>query len=114
VSDDRTRLDFTVPKSIDSSFGFTNPNTGDWLTELMDPADAKGQFKPTLAILFRKVLQMSSYKRPVLPHIRNVDAAGLSVEEFRARLAGAGAVVSEPGTPPVPAAGPLARDAGSG
>jgi len=36
VSDDRTRLDFTVPKSIDSSFGFTNPNTGDWLTELMD------------------------------------------------------------------------------
>src|SRR5439155_19121127 len=32
VTDDRTRLDFTVPRSIDSSFGFTNPNTGDWLT----------------------------------------------------------------------------------
>src|SRR5207247_7112066 len=38
VTDDRTRLDFTVPRSLDSFFGFANASTGGSLVQLMGPA----------------------------------------------------------------------------
>ena len=37
ASDDSTRLDFTVPRSLDSFFGFANASSGGWLVDLMEP-----------------------------------------------------------------------------
>src|SRR5262249_54490664 len=82
-TDDHTRPDFSGPKSIGSSFGFTNPNSGYWLAELMDPVLKN---KLILDTLIRKVLYMSSFRRPVLPHLVNIEATGLGIDEVRARL----------------------------
>src|SRR2546428_832051 len=61
VTDDRTRLDFTVPRSLDSFFGVANASTGGWLGQLLgpDPHHDVG-----LAVFFRKIAQMAAYKRP--------------------------------------------------
>src|SRR5256712_252270 len=61
VTADRTRPDFTVPRSLDSFFGFANASTGGWLVQLMgpDPHHDVG-----LAVFFRKIAQMAAYKRP--------------------------------------------------
>jgi len=100
VTDDRTRLDFTVPRSLDSFFGFANASTGGWLVQLMgpDPHHDVG-----LAVFFRKIAQMAAYKRPVLPYLVNVEATGLGPDQVRARLAAAGAPVEAGAGQPVPA-----------
>jgi spermidine synthase len=73
ITDDRTRLDFTVPRSLESNFGLSNSNTNDWLLELMsrDPGrDAKA-------------LRMCSHKRPVADHLVGGDA---SAADLAARI----------------------------
>jgi hypothetical protein len=49
----------------------------------MDPA-RKGNFG--VRLFFEKIARMSSFKRPVLPHLVNIEATGLSVEEVSSRL----------------------------
>ena len=63
ITDDRTRLDFTVARSIDSNFGLSNSNTNDWLVELMAPGRS---FDP-------KLEGMCRYKQPVGKYLANGD-----------------------------------------
>jgi spermidine synthase len=88
VTDDHTRLDFSVPRSLDSFFGFANANTDAWITDQIRP-DLTGP--RGVATFFRKIAQMMTYKESVLPHLRNVAGAGLDPAEVRARLVAAGA-----------------------
>ena len=85
VTDDHTRLDFTVPRSLDAFFGFANANTNSWLVELMDP----GRHDVAASVFLTKVKQMATHERAVLPHLAHADAAGLDTEALRARLAAA-------------------------
>jgi spermidine synthase len=84
VTDDRTRLDFTVPRSFDSFFGIANANTNGWLIQLMQPG-ARGDVGTRM--FFTKIAQIMRWKKPVLPVLRNPEALGLSVDEVAARLA---------------------------
>lgn len=86
VTDDHTRLDFTVPRSLDSFFGFANANTNSWLSDLIDPASKKDK---GLHRFFARILKMASYKRPVLPYLVHPEASGLSPDELRDRIAAA-------------------------
>ncbi|HZP40558.1 MAG TPA: fused MFS/spermidine synthase [Candidatus Binatia bacterium] len=86
VTDDRTRLDFTVPRSLDSFFGFANATTNGWLTDLMMP---DSRVDVGLAVFLRKIGRMATFERPVFPHLVHVDATGLDPETVRARLAAA-------------------------
>lgn len=106
VTDDKTRLDFTVPRSVDSSFGFANANTDSWLSDQIERDFALKHF-------FRKVGKMAEHKHPVLPHLRNVEAAGFTPEEVRARLAAHpnAALTASPASPD--AASRQRADAGS-
>jgi hypothetical protein len=82
VTDDHTRLDFTVPRSIDSFFGLTNFNTDHWLLNfLLDGEDLApdGPFA-------RKSTRLKAMKRSVLPHLVNVEAAGMDLKEVQSRL----------------------------
>ena len=74
ITDDRTRLDFTVARSLESFFGLSNANMDDWLMNLMS-ADI---YAPQRA----KVARMCSYKRSVLKHLTN----GKDPVEGRAQL----------------------------
>jgi len=94
VTDDHTRLDFSVPRSLDSSYGFANANTNSWLGDLIDPASKKDA---GVRRFFERVLQMAAYKRPVLPHLVNTESSGLSPDELRDRLAAA-AKGAQPGS----------------
>jgi hypothetical protein len=87
VTDDRTRLDFTVPRSLDAFFGFANAATEGWLVDLMEPG---APHDVGLAVFFRKIARMATYEEPVLPWVRNVEAAGFTIDEVRARIAAAG------------------------
>ena len=86
VTDDHTRLDFSVPRSIDAFYGFANANTGSWLVDLMAP---NAHEDLALRIFFQKIARMGTYKEPVLPHLTNVEASGIPLDEVRARLAAA-------------------------
>jgi hypothetical protein len=88
VTDDHTRLDFSVPRSIDSLYGFSNANAGNWLVEFMGPEVDRDM---GARVFFRKIVQLDAHKESVLPHLTNVEESGLSLEEVRARLAAAGA-----------------------
>ena len=76
VTDDRTRLDFTIPRSVDSYFGISNSITDYYLADLIDPA----------ASVVARAARYCEHKRPVLPWIANADAAGLGRAALRARL----------------------------
>lgn len=80
VTDDKTRLDFTVPRSLDSSYGFANANTDSWMADQMEQNLAVKTF-------FRKIQQMMAYKKPVLPHLSNVEKAGFTPEQVKERMA---------------------------
>ncbi|MFN8602863.1 MAG: fused MFS/spermidine synthase [Candidatus Binatia bacterium] len=80
VTDDRTRLDFTVPRSLDSSYGFANANTDSWMADQMEQNLAVKTF-------FRKIQQMNAHKKPVLPHLANVEGAGFTQDQVRERMA---------------------------
>ena len=60
ITDDRTRLDFTLPRSVESFFGISNSITDDWLVNLMNRRE----------ILVAKSVRMCAHKRSVLPHLR--------------------------------------------
>jgi hypothetical protein len=71
VTDDHTRLDFTVPRSLDSSYGFANANTNSWLGALIDPASKK-----TLACAASSSARPADgavHKRPVPPHLSTLN-----------------------------------------
>lgn len=76
VTDDRTRLDFTVPRSVESYFGISNSITNDWLVNLMDRRES----------LIEKSARMCVHKRSVLPHLVNADSLGLDPGTLAARL----------------------------
>ncbi|MBY0277270.1 fused MFS/spermidine synthase, partial [Candidatus Binatia bacterium] len=80
VTDDKTRLDFTVPRSLDSSYGFANANTDSWMADQMEQNLAVKTF-------FRKIQQMMAYKKPVLPHLTSVEKAGFTPEQVKERMA---------------------------
>jgi spermidine synthase len=77
ITDDHTRLDFSVPRSHDSFFGISNSITDYYLVDLMDP-EAKR--------VIDRAARYCRHKQPVFPHLRNPAAAGLEPEEVRERL----------------------------
>lgn len=76
VTDDRTRLDFTLPRRAESFFGISNSITDYYLADQIDPA----------ASVIDRARRYCAHKRPVAPHLRNAEAAGLAPEAVRARL----------------------------
>lgn len=76
ITDDRTQLDFSVPRSVESNFGISNSITDDWLVDLMGRDEG----------LVEKSVRMCAHKRSVLPHLVNGGALGLDPTELRARL----------------------------
>ena len=76
VTDDRTRLDFTVARSIESNFGLFNSNMNDWLLGLTNP-DLNSQIK---------IDRMCGYKRSVLEHLTNGDGPIEGLAEIGTRL----------------------------
>jgi spermidine synthase len=77
VTDDHTRLDFSVPRSVESYYGISNSVTDDWLVDLMDRKES----------LIAKSARMCAHKRAVLPHLADPGALGLPAEELRRRIA---------------------------
>ena len=92
ASDDSTRLDFTVPRSLDSFFGLANASSGGWLVDLMEPG---ARHDVGLAVFWRKLARMQTFARPVLPYLSGLAESGLTPEEVAARLAAAGAPVAD-------------------
>ncbi len=88
VTDDHTRLDFSVPRSPDAYYGIANYNTNAWLVELMDPRARRGFAERAF---LAKVAELRSHRRPVLPELRNVEAAGYERGAVERRLAGGSA-----------------------
>ena len=83
VTDDHTMLDFTVPRSLDSFFGFTNANTGGWLTQLMAPDTP---IDVGAYVFLRKIAHMGRYREPVLPFVTGIAAAGTDPATVAARI----------------------------
>lgn len=83
VVDDHTRLDFTVPMSIDAAYGISNANTLSWLLEYMRPERGKAL---GAELFFGKIRRMSRYKEPVVPLLRNADASGLDASTLAERI----------------------------
>jgi spermidine synthase len=77
ITDDRTQLDFVLPRSVESFFGLSNSITDDWLVDLMARRES----------LIAKSARMCAHKHPVLAHLRNPEALGLSSAELEAKLA---------------------------
>jgi spermidine synthase len=84
VVDDHTRLDFTVPMSIDAAYGISNANTLSWLVEFMRPERGKSL---AVELFFTKIARMQSFKEPVIPVLRHPEASGLGPDELAARIA---------------------------
>ena len=76
ITDDHTRLDFSLPRSVESFFGISNNITNEWLVDLMARRES----------LIAQSARMCTHKHPVLPHLVNAEALGVSPEELRARL----------------------------
>jgi spermidine synthase len=76
VTDDRTVLDFSVPRSEDAYFGLSNSITDYYLADLIDTDSTPVQ----------RAAAYCRHKRPVYPHLRNVEASGLRPEEVQERL----------------------------
>src|SRR5262249_31177942 len=83
VLDDHTRLDFTVPMSIDASYGIANANTLSWLVEYMRPERGKNL---TVDIFLTKIARMMKYKEPVVPVLQNAAASGLEPAALAERI----------------------------
>src|SRR5262245_10813482 len=93
VTDDHTRLDFSVPRASDAYYGIANYNTNAWLVELMDPRRRKGSAERAF---LAKVAELRSHRRPVLPELRNVEAAGYERGAVERMLAGGSEADAEP------------------
>jgi spermidine synthase len=76
ITDDRTRLDFTVPRSLLSNYGLSNSNTNDWLLELMSRDPGRDV----------KTLRMCTHKRPVAGHLVDGDATAAELSALAARV----------------------------
>jgi spermidine synthase len=85
VLDDHTRLDFSVPRSQDAFFGIANYNTNFFMVDLIEAR--KGELR---SLQVEKMLKMTSYKRPVLPHVVGIDSSGLEHDEVQRRIEAAG------------------------
>lgn len=81
--DDHTILDFTVPRAKDSSFGIANYNTNNWLVDYLEPNSKRDV---AFATFGRKVRELASYKRPVLPHVQSIEEAGYSRSQVEKRI----------------------------
>lgn len=79
VVDDKTILDFSVPKSQDSLFGVGNLNTAFFMFG-RDKLDPK-----VFGAFLRKTVQMASHKRPVAPAVRLTD--DMTEEELAGEVA---------------------------
>lgn len=86
ITDDRTRIDFSLPRSADSFFGISNSITDYYLADFIDP-DAN---------VIDRARRYCRHKHPVGPHLRNAEASLLSPEEVRARLARGGSFAPGP------------------
>jgi predicted membrane-bound spermidine synthase len=76
ITDDRTRLDYSLPRSVESYFGISNSITNDWLVDLMERRES----------LVAKSARLCAHKRTVLPHLANPGALGLGPEELEGEL----------------------------
>ena len=92
VTDDRTYLDFSVPRSRESYYGIANMNTGNYLVQLMSPGEEESV---AAQIFLRKVARALRFKESVLPHVVNAEQVGYDAAEIEAR-------VSEPFQPITP------------
>ncbi|MEZ4219229.1 MAG: fused MFS/spermidine synthase [Myxococcota bacterium] len=76
ITDDRTRLDFDVPRARESAYGVSNHITGSYLQEFTRSHEAA-----------RELLQRyCRYKEPVLPHLRGLAELGVTPADAQARL----------------------------
>ncbi|HVO25594.1 MAG TPA: fused MFS/spermidine synthase [Candidatus Margulisiibacteriota bacterium] len=87
VTDNRTYLDFTVPRSLDAFFGIANSNTNYSLVSLMEPGEAHDV---AASVFLRKVARMQTFRQSVLPYLTNIDAAGFDREAVQKRLEAVG------------------------
>lgn len=85
VVDDRTLLDFSVPRSKDSAFGIANYNTNNWLVKLTEE-DASDSV--VLRKFFEKATLMARHKQPVLPQLAHRE--GHTDAELTVRIEAAG------------------------
>ncbi|MCP5068577.1 MAG: hypothetical protein GY946_18605 [bacterium] len=76
ITDDRTRLDFTVPRAVESFFGISNNITDLFLLDQIDPD----------ADVFLRGASYCRYKQRVFPHVVNHEALGLSASELEQKL----------------------------
>jgi hypothetical protein len=76
VTDDRTYLDFTVPRSVDSFFGISNNITDLFLMDQIDPE----------ADVFMRGYRYCRFKQPVFPHLINPEASGMSAQQVEREL----------------------------
>jgi spermidine synthase len=76
ITDDRTRLDFTLPRSVESFYGVSNSITDDWLADQMNRKES----------LVAKSVRMCAHKHSVLPYLINPGALGLGPAELRSGL----------------------------
>jgi spermidine synthase len=76
VTDDRTYLDFTVPRSVESFYGISNNITDLFLVDQIDPE----------ADIFMRGYRYCRFKQPVFPHLVNAEASGMSAEQVAAEL----------------------------
>lgn len=79
VVDDHTRLDFDTPRSLDAFYGVANVNTDYWLLQLVEPGS---DINVAANLYLRKVGELAKQKRPVLPHLTGVEAAGFDRAEI--------------------------------
>ena len=77
ITDDRTRLDFDVPKAQESAFGVSNHITGLFLEEFTRSN------KASIELMNR----YCRYKEAVLPHVVGIEEAGFSRDELARGLA---------------------------
>jgi len=76
LTDDRTRLDFDVPKAQESAFGVSNHITGSYLQEFTRSHQAA-----------RRLLQTyCSFKESAEPHVVGLEAAGVSAAQLGRQL----------------------------
>ncbi len=80
ITDDQTRLDFTVPRSKDALFGISNQNTGFWLADQIHgtPHYALSIIAPSM--------RYCRVKQPVLPEVGNLTEAGWTEQGLAAAL----------------------------
>jgi len=77
ITDDRTRLDFDVPRARESAFGVSNHITGSYLQEFTRSHEAAREL----------LVRYCRYKESPLPYLRGIEEYGIDAATAETRLA---------------------------